>query len=54
MIKRIKQSGFEDFRRRVPSISKISIRYRLGDRQHPWMITIDQIIAYYQSGDAQD
>lgn len=42
------QSGFEDFRRRVPSISKIQSAIGWAPST-PLDETIDQIIAYYQS-----
>ena len=42
------QSGFEDFRRRVPSIDKIQSTIGWGPST-PLDETIDQIIAYYQT-----
>ncbi len=42
------QSGFEDFRRRVPSISKIQSAIGWAPST-PLDLTIDQIIAYYQA-----
>ncbi|MDE2774298.1 MAG: GDP-mannose 4,6-dehydratase [Chloroflexota bacterium] len=47
------QSGFEDFRRRVPSISKIQSAIGWGPST-PLDLTIDQIIAYYQAEMLQD
>jgi len=47
------QSGFEDFRRRVPSISKIQSAIGWGPST-PMDLTIDQIIAYYQAEMLQD